>query len=600
MRLQTKFTLLLVPICAIAVISGTALSWKAATTTLVDELAQRTVSQDSDLAAACGPGLRAKNEQDLLPRLQLLMRRNAAAYALVLDTAAVVRGHTDVTEKGRVYSDITTRRAILAEEPAHAVVDWAGGSVIDIAIPIWQAEDNFLLASERHGRIRLGTLRIGVPLDRIRATRSRITRQIGAIIGILWATGLALILWFLHRHILRGLGLLSSSAQRIGLGDYNHRVAATSDDEIGDLAHTFNRMTASLAGTTVSKDYLAGIIDSMGDTLLVTDSDGVIRMANRATAALLGYAPAELLGLAITGLFADAPQGLLDETRKAGQIINHEVNLLTKTGLLMPVLISGSCIRDTASGGTSLIVVARDISERKELEARILQTEKLSAIGQLAAGVAHEINNPLGVILGFAEGMAKRTNLDDPKYLPVRSIVREAYRCKEIVQNLLTFSRMGQKHDATFNLVDAVANALNLIEPQARVCSVELSRALHPEALSIHGNSNQIQQIVINLCNNALDAMPKGGKLTVSVDRAWANNKALARIQIQDTGGGIPKYLQGKIMEPFFTTKEPGKGTGLGLSLVDEMVARHNGSVKFSSLENQGTTFVVTLPLASA
>ena len=238
----------------------------------------------------------------------------------------------------------------------------------------------------------------------------------------------------------------------------------------------------------------------------------------------------------------------------------------------------------------------KEIEDRRRLESIVLQSEKMSAVGQLAAGVAHEINNPLGVMLGFAQSIVKRLEPANPFEMPLRSIEREAVRCKNLVQDLLTFSRAGSAGSAEMDLNQAVESSLSLVLAQGKVKDVKLTKELAQDLPKIFANNNQIQQVVINLCSNAIDAMPDGGVLTVRTANAVLDGKKAIQIQIQDTGFGIPKEIQAKIFEPFFTTKEVGKGTGLGLSLVYEIIQKNEGEITMESQEGKGTLFLVKLP----
>lgn len=238
-------------------------------------------------------------------------------------------------------------------------------------------------------------------------------------------------------------------------------------------------------------------------------------------------------------------------------------------------------------------------SEIEKLHKTLLQSEKMSAVGQLAAGISHEINNPLGVILGFAQSLAKKIIPGEPLELPIKSIEREAKRCKHLVQDLLTFSRTSALDRIPLELNVLVESVVNLVEAHAKIINVEVKKDFAKGLPLILGNSNQIQQVIINLANNALDAMPQLGTLTFRTQKVEKNHNHYAEIQIQDTGHGIPKDIQPKIFDPFFTTKEPGKGTGLGLSLAYEIVQKHSGTIEVESEENRGTIFHVLFPLES-
>ncbi|MFN0118775.1 MAG: two-component system sensor histidine kinase NtrB [Elusimicrobiota bacterium] len=239
----------------------------------------------------------------------------------------------------------------------------------------------------------------------------------------------------------------------------------------------------------------------------------------------------------------------------------------------------------------------RDITERKNLENKFIQSEKMSAVGQLAGGVAHEINNPLGVILGFAQSLKSRIALDNPLYIPVEHIEREAGRCKNLVQNLLTFSRTPiASQFESISINSAIEDAFFLIQAQSKFNTIELIKDLDNSLPTILANKNQIQQVVINLCNNAIDAMKENGTLSVKTFTSHFQNVESVAIQISDTGPGIPEDIKKNIFEPFFTTKEVGKGTGLGLSLVYEITQKHQGKIELSSELGKGATFTVYLP----
>jgi two-component system, NtrC family, sensor kinase len=226
---------------------------------------------------------------------------------------------------------------------------------------------------------------------------------------------------------------------------------------------------------------------------------------------------------------------------------------------------------------------------------RLLQSEKMAAIGQLAGGVAHEINNPLCVILGFAQGLERRVPEKDLLRLPVTSIVRESLRCKALVQELLAFSRTG-KVSAEPSDVNALARgAARLLEARARTLQITVAQELAEELPVIAVNRTQMEQVLVNLGMNALDAMSAGGRLTLRTLREQGG----VRLEVADSGGGIPEEIRSRIFEPFFTTKEVGEGTGLGLSLVYEVVDQHGGTIDVQSEIGVGTTMVVHLPVGS-
>lgn len=240
------------------------------------------------------------------------------------------------------------------------------------------------------------------------------------------------------------------------------------------------------------------------------------------------------------------------------------------------------------------------ITERKKAEAMARAAEKLSTIGQLAAGVAHEINNPLGVILGFAQGAMRRVEAGTPLEMAMKSIERESLRCKTLVQELLAFSRTSQGEGRVgMDLNEAVERTMTLVTARAKTSRAEVRKNLTPNLCPMLGNADQIQQIVINLATNAMDAMgDSGGALTIATEIVREEGKPWVRLSVSDAGPGIPADALPHIFEPFFTTKPVGKGTGLGLYLIHEIVVKHEGSIHVETRPGF-TEFAIRFPCAA-
>lgn len=419
---------------------------------------------------------------------------------------------------------------------------------------------------------------------------------------------------------------LIAGTARIGRGELSCRLALPNRDELGQLAAAFNHMTENLEMTTVSRDKLAeevaerkqaeaellqllslhhATLESTADGILVIDMDGLIVTKNRKFLKLWRIPDDiaeskedEKLLACVLGQLAD-PEGFMAEVKRLYAHPREKSfdTLDFKDGRVFERLSQPQEIGDRIVGR---VWSFRDVTEHRKMAGMLLQAEKLSAVGQLAAGVAHELNNPLGIILGFAQSVVKRIkNEDDPLALPLKTIEREAVRCKDLVQNLLVFARTSKNaQPEELDLNAAAEGALSLILAQTKTRNVELVRELGAGLPRIHAHKTQLQQIIVNLANNAIDAMPKGGTLTISTSIS-ARQPGHVELRVRDTGAGIPKDLQKKIFEPFFTTKEVGKGTGLGLSLVFEMVINHGGTIELESEEGKGAQFTVFLPVHS-
>jgi two-component system cell cycle sensor histidine kinase/response regulator CckA len=230
------------------------------------------------------------------------------------------------------------------------------------------------------------------------------------------------------------------------------------------------------------------------------------------------------------------------------------------------------------------------IKELKNVQARLVQSERLAALGELSAGVAHEINNPLNIITGHAQILLMEENLDSEVKETLEIIKKQVDRASKITNRLLHFSKRTKPEIRVMDVNENVNNTLTLLEHQLKIDNVEILKKLHSKAISIYGDPAQLQQVFFNLITNASHAMPTGGTLTICTKV----KDTMAEISFTDTGCGIPKENLSKLFEPFFTTKE--KGAGLGLSIVYGIIEAHRGSIKADSKVGKGTTFTITLP----
>ena len=243
------------------------------------------------------------------------------------------------------------------------------------------------------------------------------------------------------------------------------------------------------------------------------------------------------------------------------------------------------------------LIIMDDITERVELEAQLSQADKLSSIGLLAAGVAHEVNTPLAVISSYTQMLAKQLQSDSQKSGLLEKITRQTFRASEIVNNLLNFSRTSGSEIGDVDVNKVIAETLALLEHQFKVAKVEVENALTPKLPAIQGNAGRLQQVFLNLFLNAKDAMPGGGRLRV----ATLNGESVS-VSVSDTGSGIaPEHIQ-RIYDPFFTTKTSpregqARGTGLGLSVTYGIIQEHAGKIRVESRPGAGTTFTLEFPL---
>ncbi|MBI4412153.1 MAG: PAS domain-containing protein [Deltaproteobacteria bacterium] len=249
----------------------------------------------------------------------------------------------------------------------------------------------------------------------------------------------------------------------------------------------------------------------------------------------------------------------------------------------------------SAQAEGEVVLHYRDVTEEKELERQLVHSEKMAAIGMLAGGVAHEINNPLGGILAFAQLALRELGKAHPSFNDLKEIEESALRCKRIVEDLLDFSR--QRRDdlkAAVSLNEVLQKIMPLIQMQAKASSIEVIEAFDPALGPICGNFHKLQQVFLNLITNAYQAMLGGGRLTLKTYADLKSDRVCA--DISDTGNGIPQEYLNKIFDPYFTTKKQGEGTGLGLSISYGIVQDHSGTIEVKSRQGKGTTFTVSFP----
>ena len=348
----------------------------------------------------------------------------------------------------------------------------------------------------------------------------------------------------------------------------------------------------------------ASILSTINDCVILLNPDREIVSINNSALTLFDYEKKQLLGKPVEILFKDKEYNnkLIIMASKGEVIYNKETELISMRKKSIPVLFSISVLKDDFKNLAGFVCIARDITgekaaakEKEGMERRMSQSEKMAAVGQLAGGVAHEINNPMTVILGYTQIVLKRTKSEDPLSKPLLAIEKEAIRCKKLIDNLLTFSRASKMMKQLTGLNKTIKDAMSLIEVQTKIKNIDIVEEYGENLPDMMIDVNQIQQIIINLCNNAMDSMPEGGmiKINTSLDDKFI------KIIVSDTGIGISEENKKRLFEPFFTTKEVGKGTGLGLSICYEIVKKHNGEISVESEAGKGTIFTIHLPVVT-
>ncbi len=348
------------------------------------------------------------------------------------------------------------------------------------------------------------------------------------------------------------------------------------------------------------RDFTSKVLNSTQSLILVTDTSGLITYANRRSCAA-GYSRERLLRQPLLELVAPAAREAMAralESTLAGQNTdNLELPLVRPDGSHGRFSINLSPMRDEHGEVVSIIVVMADITDTAVLKANLVHAEKMAAVGQLVSGVAHEVNNPLTAILGFADLLLQR-DLGESVRKELQVIVHEAQRTKQIVQNLLSFARQTAPQRQSVNLNSIVRRTLELRSYDLASRGLEVVERLDETLPEVIGDPHRLQQVFLNILNNACDAVSETGrKGRIEVETSAADGAV--EIRFRDNGPGISH--PDRIFDPFFTTKGVGKGTGLGLSICYSIVREHNGEIVGHNNPGQpGATFIVRLPRMAA
>jgi PAS domain S-box-containing protein len=347
-----------------------------------------------------------------------------------------------------------------------------------------------------------------------------------------------------------------------------------------------------------SEEKFRQLVESSLDGIIL-HSNLKLLYVNRACMSMFGYEGLEeMLGRDVRQFVelptqAGASRRLLKFIRGGARPRVFEVKGVKKDGAKFDLEVIS--FPTTYDGQPASQTHIRDVTHKKYLEEHLTRTEKLAALGQLAAGVAHEINNPLGSILVLSYLLLEDIDKARPEWAQVEKIVREATRCKEIVQGLLEFSRYMPAKMAPVNLNLILAEVLSLVEDHLLFQYIDVVKNLDPGLPPVLGDKNRLEQVLINLLMNGGEAMEGMGRLAVST--ALAPEGDLVQIRIQDTGPGIPESHLSRLFDPFFTTKEVGRGVGLGLSISYSIIQKHLGRIFVAETGPQGTAFVIELPV---
>ena len=350
-----------------------------------------------------------------------------------------------------------------------------------------------------------------------------------------------------------------------------------------------------------ANQYLQSLLENANDIIYTVDPEGRFTFLNRRIEDL-GYNREELIGRPLLSILTEKHQGRrTKKTLEEGTRQVYEVEVKDKDGHIRHTVFSTSPLRDENGAVTAVLGIIRDVTEQRRLQQQLIRSDKLASVGQLTAGVAHEINTPLNVLYGHLELLLLEKEGDPDLFRTLKGMQEQVSKIIEITRNLLDFSRQREPQKTPVDLNDLLERTLSLVEHEMSVEDIVVVSAFDPVLPSLWADGDQLAQVFLNMITNARDAMPEGGELTLrtSTSRLRSRHASGETIEIRfmDTGRGISEEHLGKIFDPFFTTKPAGEGTGLGLSVSYGIIQAHGGTIEVESEVGRGTTFTIRLPV---
>ncbi len=558
--------------------------------------------------------LRIKNHLD-----ELKSAGNDVVYAFVMDDEGHVLAHTF---PGGFPVDLPAANPLGPKNDLRIqLIDTGSMLVYDFAAPV-------VVADNRLGVVRVGLAKSGVVEDVVSALIDPVVNVsfLTMILAVVLATVYA-------RRVTRRINFLREHAASVVAGYLDPPDSApdvppqpsleSSGDEIQQLSETFNVMTHTLRlhldelhaaqrELTRQKELMRTILDSTPDYVALQDRDHRYMAVNKALAEDLGHPEAAIVGRLDEAFLPEAEalrnREALDRILSTGLREEEEIQV-RRDGALHWLHVVRVPVKDERDEVVAVVRSAHDVTQLKSYQDQLIQAQKMESLGKLAGGVAHEINTPLGVILGYAQLLQEDVPPGSSLHADLEIIEKQAKVCRKIVADLLGFSRQADcaKMEMCFN--NSILEAVTLVRHTFRLDHVEILTRLDEHHPIIYGDPEKLKQVWINLLNNARDAMPRGGVIRVS--SRLERDRGVVLVTFSDSGEGIPAENLPRIFDPFFSTKGVGEGTGLGLAVSFGIIKDHGGAIAVSSpvpgdegdegrdadAAGPGSQFVVELPL---
>jgi len=410
--------------------------------------------------------------------------------------------------------------------------------------------------------------------------------------------------FFLFRHFTKQVSILVNAAKRFKTGDLSFKIEGLKD-EFETLAESFNDMSGSLSEKIreikeTDKRYRL-LFESAGDAIFIIDADrgktGQIVSANKAAADMHGYTVDELLTLNISDLDTPGSAALIEgrlEKILNGEWINAEITHHKKDGTIFPLEMSAGLLEYDSH--QYVLGIDRDITERKQAEEALQRSEQLMIVGEMAAGLAHEIKNPLAGIKVSIQVLSDELDLGEENEEVFRRIIEEIRRIETLLRNLLHYARPPKPNFSVLDVNRVIEHTvktakLSLKSPSLKSKDIQFYGCLSSDLPEIVADSSQLQQVFMNLLLNAFEAVPDSGRIMIDTSR----ENGFIKIVLANTGQSLEEQRKHDIFKPFFTTKK--KGTGLGLAICKRLIEQHNGTIRVDNIPEGGVGFTITLPI---
>ncbi|MBM4439966.1 MAG: PAS domain S-box protein [Candidatus Rokubacteria bacterium] len=582
---------------------------------IIGEVERRGQVLARSLAALSHPPLLLYNFTALEQNVTRIASEEDVRYAIILDGEDRVAAHSLRPDGvGQLLDDPVNREALANVGPLTQETELprTHEPIYDFAVPI-------VVEGRRWGTVRVGLSKRRMETE-IQATRLELLALTLATL-ILGGVAAALV----ARRIARPVRQLADGATAISRGELLQRIEPSGFGEIGALAAAFNHMASQVFQQRRAledahgelrrrfdeledvKRYTENILASLANGIITVDLDGRVVTLNPSAEMLTGFFAGEVSGRYCTELFAHTPEigeMLMETLATRAPVVGVAVTLKRRSGAGLPVEVSTAPLKGAEGKDLGVVAVLRDLTLMRELEGRLRRSDRLAALGSLAAGLAHEIKNPLTSVLTFSRHLERR--YDDAHFRDRfhRVVPRELERINAIIERLLELARPAPASFTRMALAPLIDRALDLFANEIESQQVRVVRDYVRDVPPVAAHEESLYRALINLIGNALDAMEHGGMLRVRL--AWAaptdgvrTRAALLRrqvvVEVGDTGPGIRPEDAERVFTPFFTTKE--RGTGLGLAVTHKIVEDHGGVIDFHSVVGTGTTFRIVLPL---